>query len=52
MSGRQPCPKYIGQDNRNNIVSIGAFCLNIMHVLLLPTKESVYQIEINIAYFM
>ena len=49
MSGRQPCPKYIGQDNRNNIVSIGAFCLNIMHVLLLPTKESVNQIEINIA---
>ena len=43
-------PKCIGQDNRNNIVSIGAFCLNIMHVLLLPTKESVDQMEIKIAY--
>ena len=43
MSGRQPCPKYIGKDSRNNIVSIGAFCLNIMHVLLPPTKESVDQ---------
>ena len=48
MSGRQPCPKYIGQDSSG----IGAFCPNIMHVLLPPTKKSVDQTEINIAYFM